>query len=237
MESADDTFALLAFAMLLALDQWMQGGQRPTGPPTAVNGKHQRSSVIALVLGMLSTLAAGGDVLHSQTPPMTDHDKAPHHFVRAWGDIVADFNGRVWSYVELRRELETGLPPLTVTDDWSGFVKTERALADRIRVARSRAEQGDIFSPTIGLGFKKALLAGMSVNTRVSVMDENPGDLLVQINDSYPEGKPFATMPPALLAVLPELPDGIQYRFLGSDLILLDTRARVIVDRLPHAFE
>ena len=42
-------------------------------------------------------------------------------------------------------------------------------------------------------------------------------------------------MPPNVLAALPRLPDDIEYRFMGRDLILLDTRANVIIDRVPDA--
>jgi hypothetical protein len=42
-------------------------------------------------------------------------------------------------------------------------------------------------------------------------------------------------VPVNILARLPRLPDDIEYRFLGRDLILLDARARVILDRIPSA--
>jgi hypothetical protein len=58
-----------------------------------------------------------------------------------------------------------------------------------------------------------------------------------QINGTYPEDKPLSTVPPNILAVLPSLPDDIRYRFLGRHLILLDTRANLILDRMPCAIE
>ena len=51
----------------------------------------------------------------------------------------------------------------------------------------------------------------------------------------YPKKKPLSTVPPNILAALPSLPDGIQYRFLGRHLVLHDTRANVIIDRIPYA--
>ena len=42
-------------------------------------------------------------------------------------------------------------------------------------------------------------------------------------------------MPGVILRVLPALPDGVEYRFLGNDLILHDTRANVILDRISCA--
>ena len=40
-----------------------------------------------------------------------------------------------------------------------------------------------------------------------------------------------------ILAALPALPGDIQYRFVGGNLILLDVRAGVILDRIPDAID
>jgi hypothetical protein len=42
-------------------------------------------------------------------------------------------------------------------------------------------------------------------------------------------------MPGTFLMVLPILPDGLEYRFLGPNLILHDTRANVILDTMSCA--
>ena len=42
-------------------------------------------------------------------------------------------------------------------------------------------------------------------------------------------------MPINILAALPKLPDDIEYRFLGRHLVLHDTRANMILDRIPCA--
>ena len=52
-----------------------------------------------------------------------------------------------------------------------------------------------------------------------------------------PKRQPLSTVPGAVLAVLPSLPDGLEYRFLGHDLILHDTRANIILDRIRCAIE
>jgi hypothetical protein len=41
--------------------------------------------------------------------------------------------------------------------------------------------------------------------------------------------------PLCFLAVLPELPNFLQYRFVGRDLVLVDIEADLIVDVLPRA--
>jgi hypothetical protein len=153
------------------------------------------------------------------------------------GNVVTQFNTRVWAYVELRSELEKGLPVLAVTENRAETRRADRALAQRIRVARAKAKQGDIFTPAIGVEFRKALLREMNAHTWKVIMDDNPGDFEAQINGAYPEGKPLSTVPPNMLAVLPRLPDDVEYRFVGRHLILLDTRAMVILDRIPFAIQ
>jgi hypothetical protein len=174
-------------------------------------------------------------VATSQTPATNQGRGTPDFRVQVWGDIVADFSARVWSYAELRRNLEKGLPALTVTDDPAEVRRTVSAFAERIRVARAGAQEGEIFTPAISAEFRKVLLLEMNANTWEAIMDDNPGEFSNQINGSYPEERPLSTVPPNILAVLPRLPDDIQYRFVGRHLILLDTRASVILDRIPYA--
>jgi hypothetical protein len=188
----------------------------------------------SLAITLIGFFAAAG---YAQPATTNQNPETPVFRVQVWGYIVADFSARVWSYFELRSKLEKGLPALTVTDDPAEIRSAVRALARQIRVARAEAKQGDIFTPTISVEFRKALILEMNANTWAAIMDDNPGEFFTQINGTYPEGKPLSTVPPNILAVLPRLPDDIQYRFLGRHLILLDTRANVILDRIPYAIQ
>ena len=193
-----------------------------------------RLRLASLAIALIVFFAAAG---HAQPATTNQDPETPVFRVQVWGYIVADFSTRVWSYVELRSKLEKGLPALTVTDDPSEIRRAVRALAKQIRVARAEATQGDIFTLAISGEFRKALILEMNANTWAAIMDDNPGEFSTQINGTYPKDKPLSTVPPNILAVLPRLPDDIQYRFLGRDLILLDTRANVILDRIPYAIQ
>jgi hypothetical protein len=157
--------------------------------------------------------------------------------VQVWGYIMADFSTRVWSYFELRSELEKGLPALTVTDDPAEIRRAEEALAERIRVARAGTTPGAIFTPSISSEFRRVLLLETTADTWAAIRDDNPGEFSHEINGTYPKRKKLSTVPPHILAALPGLPDDIQYRFLGRHLILHDTRANVILDRIPYAIQ
>ena len=186
----------------------------------------------SLAIAFLVLFSSAGT---SQTSRTNTDRGTPDFSVQVWGYIGADFSTRVWNYSELRSKLEKGLPPLTVTDDPSEIRRAVHALAKRIRVARAGAKEGEIFTPTISVEFRRVLLLEMNANTWAAIMDDNPGEFSNQINDPYPEERPLSTVPPNVLAVLPRLPDDIQYRFVGRHLILLDTRASLILDRIRYA--
>lgn len=161
---------------------------------------------------------------------------APPEFkVQIWGDASADFDARMSDYAALRRTLQQGLPALAVTDDPRDILRAERALARRIRRARAGAHGGEIFTPEIAAAFKDILRLETRPGICAALMDDNPGAFSYRINGTYPKREPLSTVPPGILNRLPGLPDDVYYRFLGEQLILHDTRANVILDRIPNA--
>jgi hypothetical protein len=172
---------------------------------------------------------------YSQAPTISGNREIPDVAVQSWPRNVEDFNTRVWTYFELRGTLQKGLIALTITDDPVKIEKAESDLAGRLRAARPGAAQGDFFTPAIEREFKKALIFEMSASTWAGIMDDNPGEFQQEVNDTYDRSKAVSTVPPNILALLPTLPDDIQYRFVGRHLILHDTRANVIIDRIPYA--
>ena len=61
-------------------------------------------------------------------------------------------------------------------------------------------------------------------------MDENPVSVKLAVNGRYPDEVPLSTVPPQVLAVLPKLPEELEYRFIGPRLILLDVHAHTVSD-------
>ena len=151
------------------------------------------------------------------------------------GLIVADFSARITAYAELRRTLEDGLPGLVVTANNNEIRRAEEALARRIRLARERAKQGDIFTPAINAAFKQLLMGVTKPGICAAVLEDNPGNIPFRPNAPYPRNSSLSTVPPSVLGVLPTLPEDVQYRFLDRDLILYDTRANMMLDRIPSA--
>jgi hypothetical protein len=188
-----------------------------------------RPALFAFLVIVLSSAGTS-----AQTPAPESRDTADFK-VEVWGIAAADFDARLLIYSELRADLQQGLPPLRLTDDPKEILKAEHALAKRIRAARSGAHGGEIFTPQISSAFRHALVLETRASTCASILDDNPGAFSYEINDTYPKRRALSTVPPGILMLLPRLPEDVEYRFLGRHLILHDTRANVILDRIPNA--
>jgi hypothetical protein len=164
---------------------------------------------------------------------------APDYTIRisAYFDAgtVAAFARQVKSYADLRAGLEPGLPPLGVTTNADEIIRAERALAHRIRRARARAREGEIFIPQMQTQIRKMLAAEVDSQTLESIRDDNPGRFHFHVNGTYPRDRPVSTMPPNILQMLPLLPEGLEYRFVAGHLILRDMKANIIIDDVPYA--
>jgi hypothetical protein len=66
-------------------------------------------------------------------------------------------------------------------------------------------------------------------------MDENPTGLNIAVNERYPDEVPLSTMPPEVLEFLPKMPEELEFRFVGRDLIIMDPHAHLIVDFVRNA--
>lgn len=157
--------------------------------------------------------------------------------VEVLGTTMGEFTTKMDAYAALRQQLQKGLPPLALTDNPSEIRNAERLLAERIRKARAGEGRGDIFTDPIRRGFKQLMRPVAVANPGIceAIRDDNPGEFQYPINAEYPKDRPVSTVPPSILAVLPRLPEDVFYRFLGRDLILHDTRANIILDRIDDA--
>ena len=155
--------------------------------------------------------------------------------VEVLGTMLADFTTKMEAYAGLRRTLEQGLPPLAVTERPEEIRRAERLLAARIRKARAGASRHDIFTQETRRAFRQLLRRVTNAGICEAIRDDNPREFRYRVNDEYPKDRPVSTVPPAILGVLPALPADVHYRFLRHDLILHDTRANVILDRIDEA--
>jgi hypothetical protein len=175
---------------------------------------------------LLAGLFGAGVLAAPQNTP------APQNKVNPTGAKVKSFLDRVYAYVTLKKELEAGLPPLSPSDSTSRIEQHQAALAERIRAARRSAKPGDLFGDVAPLLVE---IIARDVKKRGrrdtgAALQEVPARSPLAVNTDYPEGAALATVPPLILLNLPPLPDGLEYRFMGRDLILRDQTSNLIVD-------
>jgi hypothetical protein len=154
--------------------------------------------------------------------------------------LFADFAKRVDSYVTLRERLTDSIGDLDPTKSQAEIAARATALANAIMAARSQAKQGDIFSPEFSAFIAALVKQEYSrrpvpvIETREDQQEELP-NFEPQVNQIYPTTYPLATFPPALLPLLPPLPEEVEYRIIRDNLVLRDIEANLILDFMPRA--
>ncbi len=172
----------------------------------------------------------------SQPPPQAQSRTLPPANAN-----FAQFAAGIQKYLSVRASVEAKLPKLVETNDPKKIAERAALLASSLQAARKDAKAGDIFTPAVAAEFRKILAADAAARTpadRASLMAEVP-QKAPQVNALYPQDssgpEPAAlpSFPAKLLAVLPELPEQVDYRFLGKALVLRDTVANIVIDFLP----
>lgn len=152
----------------------------------------------------------------------------------------SEFDRRIGVYMNLRKRLVADVGELDPTGSQAEIAARANGLAQAIAVARGGAKQGDIFTPEISsiiatlIKEEYARRTDTVLETRDDQQDELP-DFVPQVNQVYPTTYPLATFPPALLPILPALPEQLEYRVVQNYLVLRDVEANVILDYLPNA--
>lgn len=146
---------------------------------------------------------------------------------------VAAFDARLKAYVELRKKAETGVTPQRETDDAAAIVARERGLANAIRSARPGARAGELFGADMTRLLVQIIRRDWKARAprdRAALLAEMPAPFVPRVNRDYPPEQPLMTLPATLLGQLHELPDDLEYRFVGRHVILRDVKANLIVD-------
>jgi hypothetical protein len=153
--------------------------------------------------------------------------------------VLAAFEARVRDYTALRKKQEATLPKLSKESTPEQIDRHQRALARLVQEARAGARPGDIFTPDVQAVVRRLMeqvFGGPDgAALKASIMDENPGVVRLTVNVRYPDTVPLSTVPPQVLQGLPELPEELEFRFIGRHLILMDEHAHIIVDLVENA--
>ena len=186
------------------------------------------SSFIFILIFTISITVAG------QSPPARDVDKsAANKFTHT------AFEERIALYTSRREELERELPPLPKRATAEEIVNHKNALLKKVLADRKGAVRGNIFTPAAERMIRAIIVRHYPGRTRMQLKKElseaATKGVPMKVNGVYPETAELVETPPTLLLVLPQLPDHVRYRFVGTNLLIVDRDSHLIVDYMANA--
>ena len=185
----------------------------------------------AVRLGVVClALTFGAGVATAQTQKVSDAEK----------QTIATFDKRIKEYVKLRNQVKEKLPTKLSKDSTPEQIHAYmNSFEDGVRAARAGAQRGELFAPEVATYIRNTLREDFKgrdkVEIRKTILQAETQGVAVRVNYPYPEAKEFTEMPPTLLLKLPQLPQEMRYRFVGTNLLLVDRENNVIVDYMPNA--
>lgn len=149
---------------------------------------------------------------------------------------MVDFRHRIDEYLKLRGQITKKVPEVKETGDPAKISAREKALGEAIAAARTDAKQGDVFGAEMEVFLKKTLAddwRSRSAADRKALFSELPKGVKLAINQPYPTTLPLVSVPAKMLAMLPMLPEQLEYRLVDRYFLLRDRDANLIIDILP----
>jgi hypothetical protein len=151
------------------------------------------------------------------------------------------FTVNVDGYLTLRRSIEKKLPALKNREELPEMIAAhQQALARKIREGRPNAKAGDIFTRDVREAFRH-LIRSVFQDPKTAVVNSTVQQrktaqaVSLKVNGVYPDAVAETTFPSALLQKLPQLPDELAYRIVERDLVLVDSKANLVVDLYHEA--
>jgi hypothetical protein len=195
---------------------------------------HSRLFMIAALTGVLVSGLAGC-TRRATVPPPASAPATPQTDDR---EAVLLFRKAVENYALLHRRLSKSLPTVSAQASPAEIHAQEVAFEKAIAAERKSNGSGDLFIPQIQPLIRrvaKEKLSGQAGAPLLETIKEESteGRATARVNARYPDNVPLSSVPAQLLEALPPLPEELEYRFVGRDLILLDTKARLVADVMP----
>jgi len=183
--------------------------------------------LIALFLTVAGAFAGQGAAVGKE---QTDDDAA-----------LKRFTVRVNEYVKLRNTIDKQLPAMKNKEELPEMITAhQQALARKIREARPNAKTGDIFTRDVRETFRHTIHSvfqdPQTSAVRATLQQQKTvKEVSLQVNGIYPDAVAETTFPSAFLQKLPTLPDELAYRIMRRDLVLVDSKANLVVDLFHEA--
>jgi hypothetical protein len=194
----------------------------------AMRMRIELSTFIFILIFTISIAVAG------QSPPARAGDKsAANKFTHTV------FEDQVARYTSRREELERELPPLAKRATAEEIVAHKNALLKKVQADRKGVVRGNIFTPDAERLIRAIIVRHYPGRTRMELKKElseaATKGVPMKVNGVYPETAELVETPPTLLLVLPQLPEHVRYRFVGTNLLIVDRDTHLIVDYMANA--
>lgn len=155
-------------------------------------------------------------------------------------ETIKRFEERVKQYVKLRESVKGKVPKLSKDSTPEEIAAFEKASVEALQAARAGTRPGDLFTPDVATFIRTTLKTEFKPSEkreiRKVVLDKETNiPVPLKINYPYPDPKEFVEMPPTLLLKLPQLPKQVKYRYVGRNLMLVDTDNNLIIDYMLDA--
>ena len=184
-------------------------------------------TLLRFVLTLAIALIGAGSAASQPAPDATD------------ATAIKEFDGAIAEYLGLRNRLLTETSGPKPNSTAAQLTQASDALAAAIQRARRDARQGQIFSQQVSDVIKRRIVSLLQREDLAQVFsdidDEPPTVKSPSMHLRFPAAAQMATMPPSLLAALPPLPAELEYRVVGTSLVLRDVSAALIIDFIPAA--
>lgn len=152
---------------------------------------------------------------------------------------VKRFEQRVKDYMRLRNAVKSKLPKLSKDATPQQIESYRENVEAAVRNTRTGAKHGDIFNHDGSDYIRRTLKVSFTGKDRVElrniVFEGETATVKVRVNYPYPEQAELIEMPPTVLLNLPQLPPEVQYRFVGRNLLLVDSETNLILDYMTNA--
>jgi hypothetical protein len=152
---------------------------------------------------------------------------------------IKQFNEAIAKYMALRQRLRSEVAGPVKDSSSTQVTNAADALAGAIERARQGATVGAIFTEPVAAVIKHRIADAVSSGRLQAVLadidDDGKPSASPTVHLRLPVSAQMATMPSALLKVLPSLPKELEYRIVGRYLVLRDVDASIVLDYIPSA--
>ena len=153
--------------------------------------------------------------------------------------LIAAFDRHVKDYLKQREKVKDKLPPLSKEATPEQISAYQKSFVEELRAMRTGTKQGYIFNKEFADYLRTIIKTELpprdKADVREVVLEADTKGVPLKVNYPYPETKELTQMPPTLLLKLPQLPKEVKYRYVGRNMLLVDTDNSLIVDYMLNA--